>query len=75
MGNPLSPLMSEIFMANLERKIATNNIMPRVWIRYVDVILATVKEREKEIVLLNQLHHKIKFKCIPEPRNHKVATS
>lgn len=38
MGNPLSPLISECFMASFERKLHKQNLLPRVWFRYVDVI-------------------------------------
>lgn len=43
MGNPLSPLLSECFMAALENKLDASNSLPRVWFRYVDDVFAIIK--------------------------------
>lgn len=63
MGKPLSPLIREIFIANLEEKMAAKNIRSSVWPRYGDDLLAIVKDSDKEIVLqnVNQLHPNVKF--------------
>jgi hypothetical protein len=40
MGSPLSPILADLFMEELEQKgLSTYNNGPRVWWRYVDVFL------------------------------------
>lgn len=51
MGNPLSPLLSECFMAALEKKLNDINCLPEVWFRYVDDVYAVIKNREKNEIL------------------------
>lgn len=65
MGNPLSPFISEIFMANLESDLASRNLIPRVWKRYVDDVFAIIKETDLKSILsaLNNLHGNIQFTC------------
>ena len=65
MGNPLSPLIAELFMADFEMKLKKENLLPRVWIRYVDDVCAVVlKEQVPEILkMLNSRHESIKFTC------------
>lgn len=31
MGNPLSPLISELFMAHFEMRLKDSDMLPRVW--------------------------------------------
>lgn len=72
MGNPLSPLISECFMAVLERQLEQKGIMPDVWHRYVDDIFAVI-ERDKLDEILNILNSQfptIKFTCETEIDNN-----
>ena len=62
MGNPLSVILSGIFMSKLEKEIVypTNPILYR---RYVDDIFTRKKKNEEDNLLpkLNSYHEKIKF--------------
>ena len=67
MGNPLSPIVSNIFMENFE-SVALQNLdnPPDVWYRYVDDCFAVWNQNGAENCLeflegLNQLHPTIKF--------------
>ncbi|XP_055590309.1 uncharacterized protein LOC129742433 [Uranotaenia lowii] len=64
MGSKLSPLLAEVFMSDLEADLEkSERLFPRVWWRYVDDILASVKERylTQTLELLNSKHRSIKF--------------
>lgn len=63
MGNPLSPMIAEFFMSALEIGLKKNNLLPRVWHRYVDDVFAIVHEENIENVLnvLNSQFDSIKF--------------
>ena len=68
MGSPVSPLVANMFMEHLERKLldtAPEDLKPKLWKRYVDDILEVVKigSVEKLTEFLNQLDdsHNIKF--------------
>jgi hypothetical protein len=63
MGNPLSPVLANIFMSFFERNLKNSVVFPRIWIRYVDDIFAVVKSRfvEKTLNFLNNQHTTIKF--------------
>ncbi|XP_055589434.1 uncharacterized protein LOC129758695 [Uranotaenia lowii] len=64
MGSKLSPLLAEVFMSDLEADLEKRErLFPRVWWRYVDDILASVKERylTQTLDLLNSRHSSIKF--------------
>ena len=65
MGNPLSPILSNLYMEFFEKKIM-NNILPinAVWFRYVDDILCLWPVAENEhsfLTRLNELVPSIKF--------------
>ncbi len=64
-GNPLSSPLAEIFMSKLEMGISSKRWFPRVWRRYVDDVIAVVKEECVEELLnnLNKVHPAIKFTC------------
>ena len=54
MGSPLSPIIADIFMVDLEEKAiagAGEDIAPSVWKRYVDDVLSVVK-RDKDSYFL-----------------------
>lgn len=63
MGSKLSPLLADVFMSDFEGDLEKEKLFPRVWWRYVDDILATVKERHlpQILELLNSRHRSIKF--------------
>ena len=67
MGNPLSPLLAEIFMDNLERKIRKQPFFKNVifWYRYVDDIFCAIRGTNRQIdkflEFLNKLHPNIEF--------------
>lgn len=63
MGNPLSPFISEVFMAKLERDLTSKGLMPRFWRRYVDDVFAIINKDELEtrMDILNGLHENIQF--------------
>ena len=62
MGTPLSPVIADIFMVDLEEK-AGSDIAPSVWKRYVDDVLSVVKRDKRQLLLdhLNKQHEKIRF--------------
>ena len=64
MGNPLGPVIANIFMVELETLIVPTvlDIMPE-WIRYVDDTFSYVKKGELSnvLALLNNFHDDIKF--------------
>lgn len=74
MGNPLSPLISECFMSALERQLKKQNLLPRVWFRYVDDIFAILNEADIENTLniLNSQFESIKF-TLEKEENKKLA--
>lgn len=57
MGNPLSPMIAEFFMAAFETKLRDENVLPRIWHRYVDDVFAIVHKNDiqKTLDLLNSL--------------------
>lgn len=68
MGNPLSPLIAELFMSAMEMNLTERNLLPPVWHRYVDDVFAIVKKNEVQTILetLNNEYESIKFICEPE---------
>lgn len=58
-------------MGNIEEKLEKENLLPKVWMRYVDDIFAIVKKNELDILLniLNQQHTSIKFTIETEINN------
>jgi len=68
MGSPASPLVANMFMEHLERKLldtAPEDLKPKLWKKYVDDILEIVKKSsvEKLTEFLNELDdsHNIQF--------------
>lgn len=67
MGNPLSPLLAEIFVDNLEKQIFNHPLSKRFlyWHRYVDDIITcfsgTNRQLDQFLSFINNLHPKIKF--------------
>lgn len=75
MGNPLSPLLAEIFMNNLEEKIYSHPISKQFlyYFRYVDDILVCFKGTDRQLStlqqFLNTLHPNITFTTELEENN------
>jgi len=63
MGNPLSPLIAETFMADFEMRLKEEGLLPRFWVRYVDDVCAVVKKDDVQKVLdvLNNRENSINF--------------
>lgn len=74
MGNPLSPLISEVFMAKFEMDLKSNNKLPRVWHRYVDDVCAIAKRSDINNILemLNSQYDEINFTYEIEENNKLV---
>ena len=64
MGSPVSPIVANIFMADLEKKaISTMENPPKPWLRFVDDVLSIVKRHKAEMILqhFNNQHPDILF--------------
>ncbi|XP_055854251.1 uncharacterized protein LOC129917995 [Episyrphus balteatus] len=61
MGNPLSPLIAETFMADFEMQLKRKGHLPQTWFRYVDDIFTIVKKNKVNDLLsiLNTQHNSI----------------
>lgn len=71
MGNPLSPLIAEVFMATFEMDLKQKGLLPRIWYRYVDDIFAVVKSNEinKTLDIINSQFESINFTMEKEDDN------
>ena len=75
MGSPISPILANIFMDNLEKTILSSNNSRNIlfWYRYVDDILACFVGSQRQLDLffnyINNLHPKIKFTLEIEENN------
>ena len=63
MGSPLSPILANIVLQDLEQEIITaNNIISSFYFRYVvDIVLAVHKEVERILELFNSYHERLRF--------------
>ena len=64
MGSPLSPILANIVLQDLEQEIfTTNNIISPFYLRYVDdIVLAVHKEKVEEVLeLFNSYHDRFRF--------------
>ena len=64
MGSPLSPILANIVLQDLEHEIITkNNIKASFYFRYVDdIVLAVHEEKVEEVLeLFNSYHERLKF--------------
>ena len=64
MGSPLSPILANIVLQDLEQEIVTaNNIILSFYIRYVDdIVLAVHKEKVEGVLkLFNSYHERLRF--------------
>jgi hypothetical protein len=62
-GCPLSPILAEVFMNQLEKGIMRKEWRPRFYRRYVDDIIAIVPRGQGEKILeeMNKMHKSIEF--------------
>ena len=66
MGSPISPLVANLFMEDLEvQAIRTSTTPPTLWKRFVDDTFTIIKKNNRDSFLqhLNSIHPKIKFTC------------
>ena len=66
MGSPISPIVANLFMEDLEIKaIRTSNTPPKIWRRFVDDTFTIIKKENRNNFLqhLNSIHPNIKFTC------------
>jgi len=63
MGNNLSPFVAEAFMSKFESDLHKEGLLPRIWLRYVDDVLAVIKKSDLDHTLniLNNRFNSIKF--------------
>ena len=72
MGNPVSVVVSNLFMEDHEEKatMAQPEMNPKIWRRYVDDLLAIIKKNQRDPFTdhLNNIHptRSIKFTDAPE---------
>jgi len=76
MGSPLGPLFANVFMSNFERKYMKQikKLGVNLWLRYVDDVFATLKNKEdaeKILEFLNNQHPNIRF-TIEHEENHQL---
>lgn len=74
MGNSLSPVLAEAFMAQFELKLKNENKLPKFWARYVDDVFAIIQRSNLKdfLILLNSRCNGIKFTHEEEVDN-KIA--
>ena len=66
MGSPISPIVANLFMEDLEIKaIRTSHTPPKIWRRFVDDTFSIIKKENRNNFLqhLNSIHPNIKFTC------------
>jgi len=70
-GNNLSSIITEVFLGRLEIEAKDKAWFPRVWMRYVDDVLAVVERDKIDCVLsgLNNIHPSLKFTSEMESDN------
>ena len=65
-GSPISPVVPNLFMEDLEIKvISTTTTPPKIWRRFVDDTFTIIKKKNRNSFLqhLNSVHPNIKFTC------------
>ena len=66
MGSPISPLVANLFMEELEVQASrTSTTPPILWKRFFDDTFTIIKKKNRDSFLqhLNSIHPKIKFTC------------
>jgi hypothetical protein len=51
MGDALSPLLANLYMATFEMVLKRRNLLPKVWVRYVDDIFCVINRRKVSTLL------------------------
>lgn len=72
MGSKLAPYLSNIFMSHFEENLKGNySLFPRIWLRYVDDIVAIVKKENLQTIFehINNIHQSVKFTMELEENN------
>lgn len=75
MGSPLSPLMAELFMEEIEKTIFESPLSQKIffWYRYVDDILicysGNIQEIQETLTFINNIHPNISFTSEVEQNN------
>ena len=76
MGNPLSPILANLFMKYFESKLLKDIAPPNlVWLRYVDDVFSIWPKEsnfDNFFTRLNNLHPCIKFKMQEWERNDQI---
>ena len=76
MGSPISPLVENLFMEDLEvQAIRTSTTPPTLWKRFVDDTFTIIKKNNRDSFLqhLNSIYPNIKFTC--EVSDHRDQTT
>ena len=76
MGSPISPIVANLFMEDLETKaLATSTAPPTLWKRYVDDTFIIIHKAEKNNFLqhLNSIDDNIHFTCEEADENGAIA--
>ena len=76
MGSPISPIVANLFMEDLETKaLATSPAPPTLWKRYVDDTFIIIHRAEKNNFLqhLNSIDDSIHFTCEEADENGAIA--
>ena len=66
MGSPISPIVANLFMEDLETKALTTSLHPpSLWKRFVDDTFTIIKKSHKNSLLehINSIDNNIKFTC------------
>ena len=66
MGSPISPIVANLFMEDLEvQAIQTSSTLPVLWKRFVADTFTIIKKEDRNSFLqhLNSIHQNIKFTC------------
>ena len=63
MGSPVSPIVANLYMEHLKRKLLVLPTSARLWMRYVDDTFVIQQEGQKQTVLehINKVDPAIKF--------------
>jgi len=72
-GSPLSPIVADLVMQDLEENILNSlNSRPPLYYRYVDDIILSASEDEIHNILekFNSYHHRLKFTMEMEVNRH-----
>ena len=72
MGSPLGPILANIFVGAMERRLFQATKRPAIYVRYMDDIFAlfdSVDDQNQFLGMLNDLHPSLQFTTEPESEN------